>query len=170
MHLATTRHLHCWEELSLWCSLDADASGASDERPRGSHQLHHCGDVRQHGEPLVCGTSVSRFDPGTSHYSHYLQDVPRELVRAPSSKRWRFDCLVNNWNYLRTNTVTNRDWHPVAPPQGCADWNAYRLSEKNKHYLQDNLRALSGSAINNDSVSLVQADIAQLVEQRIRNA
>ena len=54
-------------ELSLRCSLDADASGASDERPRGSHQLHHCGDVRQHGEPLVCGTSVSRFDPGTSH-------------------------------------------------------------------------------------------------------
>ena len=67
VYLATTRHLRCREELSLRCSLDADASGASDERPRSSRQLHHYGDVRQFGEPLVCGTSVSRFDPGTSH-------------------------------------------------------------------------------------------------------
>ena len=43
VHLATTRHLRCREELSLRCSLDADASGVSDERPRGSHQLHHSG-------------------------------------------------------------------------------------------------------------------------------
>ena len=41
VHLATTRHLRCREELSLRCSPDADASGASGERPRGSRQLHH---------------------------------------------------------------------------------------------------------------------------------
>ena len=39
VHLATTRHRRCREELSLRCSLDADASGASGERPRGSRQL-----------------------------------------------------------------------------------------------------------------------------------
>ena len=43
VHLTTTRHPRCGEELSSRCSLDADASGASDERPRGSHQLHHSG-------------------------------------------------------------------------------------------------------------------------------
>ena len=67
VHLATTRHPRCWEELSSRCSLDADASGASDERPRGSRQLHHCGDVRQLGAPPACGAGVSRFDPDTSH-------------------------------------------------------------------------------------------------------
>ena len=67
VYLATTRYPRCWEELSSRCSLDADASGASDERPRGSHQLHHHGDVGQLGAPPVCGTGDSRFDPGTSH-------------------------------------------------------------------------------------------------------
>lgn len=111
VHLATTRHLRCREELSLRCSLDADASGASDERPRGSRQLHHCGDVRQLGEPLACGASVSRFDPDTSHWLTPL---------------------------------------------------AYRLSGRNKHYLQDNLRTPLGSAIKGDSVLLVRyADIGR---------
>ena len=68
------------------CSLDVDSSGASDERPRGSRQLHHYGDVRQLGEPPACGAGASRFDPDTSHHSHYLQDVLRELDRAPLSK------------------------------------------------------------------------------------
>ena len=67
VHLATTCHRRCREELSLRCSLDADASGVSDERPRGSCQLHHHGDVRQPGAPPVCGTGDSRFDPDTSH-------------------------------------------------------------------------------------------------------
>ena len=31
----------------------------------------YCGDVRQNGEPLVCGTSVSRFNPDTSHYKYW---------------------------------------------------------------------------------------------------
>ena len=39
----------------------------------------HYGDVRQLGAPPACGAGVSRFDPDTSHRSHYLQDVPREL-------------------------------------------------------------------------------------------
>ena len=111
VHLATTRHRRCREELSLWCSLDADASGASDERPRGSHQLHHYGDVRQLGAPPACEAGASRFDPGTSHW--------------------------------------------LTPF-------AYRLSEHNKHYLQDNLRTLLGSAIKDDSVLLVRyADIGR---------
>ena len=54
-------------EMSLRCSLDVDSSGVSDERPRGSHQLHHYGDVRQLGAPPACGAGVSRFDPDTSH-------------------------------------------------------------------------------------------------------
>lgn len=111
VHLATTRHPRCWEELSSWCSLDADASGASGERPRGSRQLHHHGDVRQLGEPPVCGTGDSRFNPDTSHWLTPL---------------------------------------------------AYRLSGQHKHYLQDNLRALLGSAIKGDSVLLVRhADIGR---------
>ena len=67
VYLATTRHRRCREELLLRCSLDADASGVSGERPRGSRQLHHHGDVRQLGAPLACEASVSRFDPDTSH-------------------------------------------------------------------------------------------------------
>lgn len=31
----------------------------------------YCGDVRQNGEPLVCGTSVSQFDSDASHYKHW---------------------------------------------------------------------------------------------------
>ena len=97
--------------MSLRCSLDADASGASDERPRGSRQLHHYGDVRQFGAPPACGAGVSRFDPDTSH------------------------------DELRLHI-------------------GYR--NKNKHYLQDNLRALLGSAIKGDSVLLVRyADIGR---------
>ena len=67
VYLATTHYLRCWEQLSLRCSLDADASGVSGERPRGSRQLHHYGDVRQFGAPPACGAGASRFDPGTSH-------------------------------------------------------------------------------------------------------
>ena len=32
-----------------------------------AHQLHHYGDVGQYGAPLACESSVSRFEPGTSH-------------------------------------------------------------------------------------------------------
>lgn len=51
------------------CSLATDVVGASDWDERCTNQLHHfyCGDVRQCGEPLVCGTSVSRFESDTSH-------------------------------------------------------------------------------------------------------
>lgn len=64
-----TRHRHCRKELSLRCSLDTDVSGANDEKARNSHQLHHHGDVKQYGALLACEASVSRFEPGTSHYA-----------------------------------------------------------------------------------------------------
>ena len=44
----------------------------------------------------------------------------------------------------------------------CLTQLTYRLSEQNKHYLQDNLRTLLGSAIKNDSVLLARyADIGR---------
>lgn len=53
------------------CSLATNVVGVSDWDERCTNQLHHfyCGDVRQCGEPLVCGTSVSRFESDTSHQS-----------------------------------------------------------------------------------------------------
>ena len=63
----------------LRCSLDTDVFGTSDwderctsQDERCTSQLHHFyyGDVRQYGEPLVCGTSVSRFESDTSHHQY----------------------------------------------------------------------------------------------------
>ena len=54
-----------WIEIDvvwMWIRL-----GRVTGKPRGTRQLYPHGDVRQFGAPLVCGTSVSRFDPGTSH-------------------------------------------------------------------------------------------------------
>ena len=67
--LVTTYHPRCWEDMLLRCSLTADAVGASGWEERYTNQLHHFyyGDVRQSGEPLVCGTSVSQFDSDASH-------------------------------------------------------------------------------------------------------
>lgn len=69
VYLVSTYHPRCWVGRLVRCSLDEDSFGASDWDERCTSQLHHFyyGDVRQRGEPLVCGTSVSRFEPDTSH-------------------------------------------------------------------------------------------------------
>ena len=74
VYLVATYHPRCWEDMLLRCSLDADAFGASDWEERCTNQLHHFyyGDVRQNGEPLVCGTSVSQFDSDASHLFNLL--------------------------------------------------------------------------------------------------
>lgn len=45
----------------------------------------YCGDVRQYGAPLVCGTSVSRFESDTSHKSVTLSMLKRyKVFRLPT--------------------------------------------------------------------------------------
>lgn len=71
VYLVSTYHPRCWEGWLVRCSLATDVVGVSDWDERCTNQLHHfyCGDVRQCGEPLVCGASVSRFESDTSHES-----------------------------------------------------------------------------------------------------
>ena len=69
------------------CSLATDVVGASDWDERCTNQLHHfyCGDVRQCGEPLVCGASVSQFDPDASHKSVTQSMLKRyKVFRLPT--------------------------------------------------------------------------------------
>lgn len=140
MHLATTRHLRCWEQLSLRCSLDADASGVSGKRPRGSYQLHHCGDVGQLGAPPACGAGVSRFDPDTSHRIVFLDKHRPQEVYGP--------CWV----------------------EALCLFKPYRVNYRNKHYLQDNLRTLLGPVIQRQrfasSINLRLVSVTRLVHLR----
>ena len=78
----------------LRCSLDADAFGASDWEERCTDQLHHFyyGDVRQNGEPLVCGTSVSQFDSDASHLFNY---PPCETLQELNRQAWGILTSIN---------------------------------------------------------------------------
>ena len=68
MHLVTTYHPRCWEDMLLRCSLDAERLGqVIGIALYQSATSFYYGDVRQRGEPLVCGTSVSQFDSDASH-------------------------------------------------------------------------------------------------------
>ena len=50
------------------------------------------GDVRQNGEPLVCGTSVSQFD---SDASHLFNHSPCENSQRLNRQAWGILTLVN---------------------------------------------------------------------------
>lgn len=94
--------------MSLRCSLDADASGASGERPRDSRQLHHCGDVGQLGEPLACEASVSRFEPGTSHqYNNKTQTEAMNMKLLRIQQQYG-DSTRINYKYMTIPTTPEK--------------------------------------------------------------
>ena len=65
VHLATTRHRRCREELSLRCSLDADASGVSDGETALYPSATSLACLAQLVEHLICNQRVGGSNPST---------------------------------------------------------------------------------------------------------
>ena len=141
--------------------------GASDERPRGSRQLHHYGGVRQYGEPLACGASASRFELDTSHcltpLTYRLSDTNQALLIGRSQRTDKAPLSTTIASCLSDMLILEGQGHRVT-----VRLKSYRI------ILVANGMVTLEAKWRFDSVYVAElfklADLAQLAEQRTRNA